>query len=93
MTTIYIYIYIYIYRLYKNIEYLYDKIISNNLHEKDKLQLKIALEKYNNRLQKYEDIVNKAPPKRSSEEYKNKVIEDTITKSIGRLKKTIQKKR
>ena len=38
-------------------------------------------------MQTYTDIVDKAPPKRSSEEYKNKVIEDTITKSRGRPKK------
>ena len=68
-------------------EYIYDKIMYNNLNEKDKQQLKIVLQKYNNRLQKYKDIVDKAPPKRSSEEYKNKVFEDTITKSIGRPKK------
>ena len=69
-------------------EYIYDKkIISNSLNEKYKLQLKIVLQKYSNRLQKYKDIVDKAPPKRSSEEYTNKVIEDTITKSRGRLKK------
>ena len=62
-------------------------MIYDSLNEKDKLQLKIVLAKYNNRLQKYTDIVDKAPPKRSSEEYKNKVIEDTITKSRGRPKK------
>ena len=68
-------------------EYIYDKIISNSLNEKDKQQLKIVLQRYNNRLQKYKDIVDKAPPKRSSEEYKNKVVEDTITRSRGRPKK------
>ena len=68
-------------------EYIYDKIISNTLNEKDKQQIKIVLEKYKNRLQKYEDIVDKAPPKRSFEENKHKVIEDTITKSRGRPKK------
>ena len=68
-------------------EYIYDKIISNSLNEKDKQQLKIVLQRYNNRLQKYTDIVNKAPPKRSSEEYKNKVVEGTITRSRGRPKK------
>ena len=31
--------------------------------------------------------MDKAPPKRSPEEYKNKVIEDTITTSRGRPKK------
>ena len=68
-------------------EYIYDRILSNNLNEKDKQQLKIVLEKYNNRLQTYKDIVDKAPPKRSSEEYKHKVIEDTKTKSRGRPNK------
>ena len=68
-------------------EYMYDTIIANNLNHKDKLQLKIVLQKYNNRLQKYKDIVDKAPPKRSPEEYKNKMIEDTITKSRGRPNK------
>ena len=48
--------------------------------------MKIVLEKYNNRLQTYKDIVDKASPKRSSEEYAYKVVEDTITKSRGRLK-------
>ena len=38
-------------------------------------------------MQTYKDIVGKAPPKRTSEEYTNKVIEDTITKSRGRPKK------
>ena len=83
----YIYIYIERERLYKNMEYIYDKTIYDSLNEKDKLQIKIALEKYNNRLQKYKYIVDKAPPKRSSEEYTNKVVEDTITKSRGRPKK------
>ena len=32
-------------------EYIYDKIVSNSLNEKDKQQLKIVLERYNNRLQ------------------------------------------
>ena len=59
---------------------------SSSLNEKDKQQLKIALDKYNNRLQQYKDIVDKAPQKRSSEEYRNKVIEGTITKSRGRPK-------
>ena len=68
-------------------EYIYDKIISNTLNEKDKQQIKIVLEKYKNRLQKYKDIVDKAPPKRSPEENENKVIEGTITKSRGRPKK------
>ena len=68
-------------------EYIYDKIIANNLNEKDKQQLKIVLERYNNRLQKYKDIVDKAPPKRTFEENKHKVIEDTITRSRGRPKK------
>ena len=63
------------------------KLISNSLKEKDKQQLNIVLQRYNNRLQRYKDIVNKAPPKRSSEEYKNKVVEDTITRSRGRPKK------
>ena len=73
-------------------EYIYDKVIANSLNEKDKQQLKIVLQRYNNRLQNYKDIIDKAPQKRSPEEYENKVIEDTITRSIGRLKKTIQKK-
>ena len=68
-------------------EYIYDKIIANNLNEKDKQQLKIVLERYNNRLQKYKDIVDKAPPKRTFEENKHKVIEDIITRSRGRPKK------
>ena len=63
------------------------KIIYNGSNEKDKQQLKIVLQRYNNRLQKYKDIVDKAPPKRSPEEYKNKVIEDIITRSRGRPKK------
>ena len=67
-------------------EYIYGKIISNSLNEKDKQQLKIVLQRYNNRLRKYKDIVDKAPPKRSSEEYKNKVVEGTITRSRGRPK-------
>ena len=66
---------------------MYDQIISNSLNEKDKQQLKIILQKYNNRLQVYKYTVDKAPQKRSSEEYKNKVIEDTITRSRGRPKK------
>ena len=68
-------------------EYIYDKIIANNLNEKDKQQLKIVLQRYNNRLQQYKDIADKAPQKRSPEEYKHKVIEDIITRSRGRLKK------
>ena len=68
-------------------EYIYDKIISNNLNEKDKQQIKIVLERYNNRLQKYKDIVDKAPPKRTFEENKHKVIEDIIARSRGRPKK------
>ena len=68
-------------------EYIYAKTISNNLNAKDKQQLKIVLERYNNRLQKYKDIIDKAPQKRSFEENKNKVIEDTIPRSRGRLKK------
>ena len=67
--------------------YIYDKIIANSLNEKDKQQLKIVLQRYNNRLQNYKDIVDKAPQTRSPEEYKNKVIEGTITRSRGRLKK------
>ena len=51
--------------------------VSNNL---------IVLQKYNNRLHKYKDVINKAPPKRSFEEYINKVIEGTITRSRGRPK-------
>ena len=43
----------YIYRLYKNkfMEYIYDKILANNLNEKDKQQLEIVSQRYNNRLQ------------------------------------------
>ena len=55
-------------------EYIYDKIISNNLNEKDKQQLKIVLERYNNRLQKYKDIVDKASQKPTPEEKTNKDI-------------------
>ena len=68
-------------------EYIYDKIISNSLNEKDKQQLKIVLQRYNNRLQKYKDIIDKAPQKSSPEEYKHKVIEGIITRSRGRPKK------
>ena len=68
-------------------EYIYDKIISNSLNEKDKQQIKLVLQKYNNRLQKYKDIIDTAPPKRTSEENKNKVIEDTIPRTRGRPKK------
>ena len=68
-------------------EYIYGKIIAKSLNEKDKQQLTIVLQRYNNRLQKYKDIVDKAPPKRSPEEYTNKVIEDIITRSRGRPKK------
>ena len=67
-------------------EYIYDEITSNNLNEKDKQQIKIVLERYNNRLQKYKDIVDKAPPKRTFEEHTHKVIEDTITRTRGRPK-------
>ena len=38
-------------------EYFYDKILSNNLNETDKQQLKILLQKYNNRLQTYKDVI------------------------------------
>ena len=61
--------------------YIYDKLIPNSLNKIGKLQLKIVLHKYNNRL------VDKAPPKRSSEEYTNKMVEDTKSKSRGRPKK------
>ena len=74
-------------------EYIYDKIISNNLNEKDKQQIKIVLERYNNRLQKYKDIIDKAPQKRSPEEYKHKVIEDIITRSRGRPTKRLYRRR
>ena len=67
-------------------EYIYDKIIANNLNEKDKQQLKIVLQRYNNRLQKYKAIIDKAPQKRSPEEYNNKMIEDIIARSRGRPK-------
>ena len=40
-------------------EYIYDKITANSLNEKDKQQLKIVLQRYNNRLQKYKDIIDK----------------------------------
>ena len=53
-------------------EYIYDKIIANTLNEKDKQQLNIVLQRYNNRLQKSTDIVDKAPQKRSPEENKIK---------------------
>ena len=36
----------------KNMEYIYDKIIANSLNGKDKQQLEIVLQRYNNRLQK-----------------------------------------
>ena len=68
-------------------EYIYDKVIANSLDEKDKQQLKAVLQIYNNRSQTCKDIVDKAPQKRSPEEYKNKVIEGTITRSRGRPKK------
>ena len=68
-------------------EYIYDKRVSNSLNGKDKLQLKIILQRYNNRLQKYTDIIDTAPQKRSFEENKNKVIEDTLPRSRGRPKK------
>ena len=73
----------------KHIEYIYDKIIANSLNEKDKQQLKIVLQRYNNRLQKYKYIIDKAPQKRSPEEYNNKVIEDIITRSRGRPKQKL----
>ena len=65
-------------------EYIYDKILSNSLNEKDKQHIKLVLQKYNNRLQKYKDIIDTAPPKRSFEENKNKVNEDTIKRTRGR---------
>ena len=68
-------------------EYIYDKIIPNNLNEKDKQQIKIVLARYNNRLQKYKDIIYTAPPTRSFEENTNKVNEDTIKRTRGRPKK------
>ena len=68
-------------------EYIYDKIISNSLNEKDKQHIKLVLQKYNNRLQKYKDIIDTAPPKRPFEENKNIVIEDTIRRTRGRPKK------
>ena len=71
--------------------YIYDTIICNSLSEKGKLQIKPVLEKYNNRLQQYKYITDKAHPKRSSEEYTYKVVEDTITKSRGIPKNTILK--
>ena len=51
-------------------EYIYDKIIANSLNEKGKQQLKTVLRRYNNRLQTYKYIIDKAPQKRSPEEYK-----------------------
>ena len=63
-------------------EYIYDKIIANNSNEKETQQLNIVLQRYNNRLQKYKDMIDKAPPKSSPEEYKHKVIEDIVTRSI-----------
>ena len=68
-------------------EYIYDRIIANSWNGNGKRQLKIVLQRYNNRLQTYKDIVDKAPPKRPPEEYKNKVIEGIITRSRGRPKK------
>ena len=65
---------------------MYGKLIPNSPNEKDKLQLKKALQRYSNRLQTYKGIVDKAPQKRSSEEYKDRVVEDTITGSRGRPK-------
>ena len=66
--------------------YIHDKIVSTSSNEKDKKQLKIVLERYSNILQTYKGIVDKAPQKRSYEENKDKVIEDTITRSRGRPK-------
>ena len=66
-------------------EYIYDKIISNSLNEKDKQQIKLVFEKYNNRLQKYKDIVDKATPKRES--LLKEMVEDIKPKSRGRPKK------
>ena len=54
--------------------------------KKDKQQFKLVLQRYN-RLHKYKDIVDKAPPKCSFEENTNKVIEDIVTRSRGRPKK------
>ena len=55
-------------------EYIYDKIISDNLSEKDKQQLKIVLQRYNNRLQTYKYIIDKAPQKRTFEEHRIKSL-------------------
>ena len=66
-------------------EYIYDRMISNSLNGKGKQQLKILLERYNNRLQTNRTIIDKAP-KRSSGKYTHKVIEDTITRPRGRPK-------
>ena len=44
-------------------EYIYDGMIANSLNEKDKQQLSIVLQRYNNRLHKYKYIVDKAPSK------------------------------
>ena len=74
-------------------EYSYDKIVANSLDEEDKQHLKITLQRYSNRLQTYKDIVNKAPPKRSFEENTNKVIEGIITRSRGRPKKRLYRRR
>ena len=49
--------------------YIYGMILANNLNEKDKQHVKLVLQRYSNRLQKYKDIVDKAPQKRSPEEY------------------------
>ena len=67
-------------------EYIYDQMVSNSLNEKAKQQPKLVLQKYNSWLQQYKGIVDKAPQKRTSEEYTDKVVEGTIAKSRGILK-------
>jgi len=66
-------------------EYFYDKILSNNLNETDKQQLKIVLQKYNNRLQKYKDVIGQV---QTNDLTTNKVDENIKPKSNrGRPKK------
>ena len=66
-------------------EYFYDNIFSNNLNETDKQQLKIVLQKYNNRLQKYKDVIGQV---QTNDLTTNKVDENTKPKSNrGRPKK------
>ena len=54
------------------------------MNEKYKQHIKLVLQKHNNRLQKYKDIIYTAPPKRSFEENKHKVNEDTTKRTRGK---------